>query len=73
MKVLYYILIFSSILLACKSLSFRNKLDARSEENMKLTAFTIAKNYLLSFTPYKKSNVALASREKESNSNNIII
>ncbi len=70
MKVLYFILIFFLILLACKSLSIRDKLDLRTEENMKLTAFTIAKNYLLSFTPYKKSNVALANREKESNSNN---
>ncbi len=67
MKVFYFILILISILLSCRNFSIRNKLDTRTEENMKLTAFTIAKNYLVSFTPYKKSQVAFVSREKESN------
>ena len=70
MKVFYYILIICYICLFCKSLSFKNKQrEDRSEENIKYTAFAIAKNYLFSFTPYKKSQVALATREKESNGN----
>ncbi len=41
----------------------------RTDENMKLIAFDMAKNYLISFTPYKKSQVALVSRDKPSNRN----
>lgn len=39
----------------------------RSEENMKEVAFEIAREYLISFTPYKKSQIALVVHDKGTN------
>jgi hypothetical protein len=40
----------------------------RSEESMKEVAFEIARQYLISFTPYKKSQIALVVHDKGTNS-----
>ena len=41
----------------------KNVLD-RSDKNMKEIAFEVARQYLLSFTPYKKSQIALVLHDK---------
>jgi hypothetical protein len=40
----------------------------RSEESMKEVAFEIARQYLISFTPYKKSQIALVVHDRGTNS-----
>ena len=44
----------------------------RTEENMKLVAFELARNYLESFTNYKKSQVALVLHDEANNENNFV-
>ena len=42
--------------------------EQRTKQNMKMVSFEMAKNYLMSFTASKKSQVALVEHEDSNNS-----